>query len=374
MPKIRVLLVEDSLTVRKRMVEVLTSDPDIEIVGEAEDGKRGIELCQHLRPDVVTLDMMLPVMSGLAATEFIMAYCPTPILIVSASTNRGELFKTYEALAAGALDVLDKPLGNEPDDAWERKLVSTVKLISRIKVITHPRARLALLGQSPPGPASSWVPGHGTALAAPRSEHLPLQQERRLRAVAIGVSTGGPAALIEILRGLPRDFPLPILLVIHIGKLFAPAFAQWLDGRSPLRVAYASDGEPLPPFGEGRVLMASPDSHLVLRQGKLRLTQDPERHSCRPSVDVLFASLALELGAACVACLLTGMGKDGAEGLLAIRNAGGRTLAQDEATSVVFGMPREAILLGAAEQVLPLEKVAPVLEALARDSVLGGRR
>ena len=351
--KIRVLVVEDSLTVRKRMLEVLAADPDIEIVGEADDGKRGIELCQHLRPDVVTLDMMLPVMSGLAATEFIMAYCPTPILIVSASTNRGELFKTYEALAAGALDVLDKPLGNELDDAWEQKLVVTVKLLSRIKVITHPRARLVTMGQ-PPG-----YPPRDT------QQRQALPPAGRLRAVAIGVSTGGPAALIDILRGLPHGFPLPILLVIHIGKLFAPAFADWLDGQSSIRVGYAADGDPLPPCGEGRVLMASPDNHLVLRQGKLRLTQDPERHSCRPSVDVLFESMAQELGADCAACLLTGMGRDGAEGLLSIRRAGGRTIAQDEATSVVFGMPKEAILLGAAEQVLPLEKIASALGALS---------
>ena len=374
MAKTRVLVVEDSLTVRKRMLEVLATDPDIEIVGEAGDGKRGIELCQHLRPDVVTLDMMLPVMSGLAATEFIMAYCPTPILIVSASTNRGELFKTYEALAAGALDVLDKPLGNELDDAWEQKLVSTVKLIARIKVITHPRARLGPMGRSPGGRASSTSAApRGTTLGASVPQRQAMQREGCLRAVAIGVSTGGPAALIEILRGLPHGFPLPILLVIHIGKLFAPAFAEWLDGQSPVRVAYAADGDPLPPFGEGRVLMASPDSHLVLRQGKLRLTQDPERHSCRPSVDVLFASLAQELGASSAACLLTGMGKDGAEGLLAIRRAGGRTIAQDEATSVVFGMPREAILLGAAEQVLPLEMIAPMLGALARSTEIGRR-
>jgi two-component system chemotaxis response regulator CheB len=375
MAKTRVLVVEDSLTVRKRMLEVLGADPDIEIVGEADDGKRGIELCQHLRPDVVTLDMMLPLMSGLAAAEFIMAYCPTPILIVSASTNRGELFKTYEALAAGALDVLDKPLGNELDDAWEQKLVSTVKLLSRIKVITHPRARLGPMGQVPVGPASMEAMGRGTSLATPTpgAERQTRWREGGLRAVAIGVSTGGPAALIEILRGLPHGFPLPILLVIHIGKLFAPAFADWLDGQSPVRVAYAADGDPLPPFGDGRVLLACPDSHLVLRQGKLRLTRDPEQHSCRPSVDVLFTSLAEELGADCAACLLTGMGEDGAEGLLAIRRAGGRTIAQDEATSVVFGMPREAIRLGAAEQILPLEMIAPALAALARGADMGRR-
>ena len=362
MAMIRVLVIEDSLTIRKRMLEVLAADSDIEIVGEADDGKRGIELCQLLRPDVVTLDMMLPVMSGLAATEFIMAYCPTPILIVSASTNRGELFKTYEALAAGALDVLDKPRGNELDEVWEQNLVATVKLLSRIKVITHPRARLGPMGQ-PPG-----LPPTGT------QQRQALQSGGRLRAVAIGVSTGGPAALIEILRALPRGFPLPILLVIHIGKLFAPAFAEWLDGQSSVRVGYAADGDSLPPFGEGRVLMAPPDSHLVLRQGKLRLTQDPERHSCRPSVDVLLESMAQELGADCAACLLTGMGRDGAEGLLAIRRAGGRTIAQDEATSVVFGMPREAILLGAAEQVLPLEKIGSALGTLASGAVAGRQR
>jgi len=334
------------------MLEVLAADPDIKIVGEAGDGKTAIDLCQQLRPDVVTLDMMLPVMNGLATTEFIMAYCPTPILIVSASTNRGDLFKTYEALAAGALDALDKPKGNEPNDVWEKRLVATVKLISRIKVITHPRARLGRMGKSP-APAPQAVP-----------KLKSLQSSGCVRAVAIGVSTGGPGALIEILRGLPHGFKPPILLVIHAGKLFTPAFADWLDGQSSVRVGYAVDGEPLPPCGQSRVLMAPHDSHLVLYRGKLRLTQDSERNSCRPSIDVLFESFAQELGAEGVGCLLTGMGRDGAAGLLAIRRSGGRTIAQDEATSVVFGMPREAILLGAAEQVLPLEQIAPRLGVL----------
>src|SRR5437867_2560533 len=144
MPSIRVLVVEDSFTIRKRLVEVLEEEPGMEVVGEAEDGKRAIELCQSLRPDVVTMDMMLPLMSGLSATEYIMAFCPTPILIVSASNNRGELFRTYDALAAGALDVLEKPLGHEADGVWERRFIAALKLISRIKVITHPRARLGL--------------------------------------------------------------------------------------------------------------------------------------------------------------------------------------------------------------------------------------
>lgn len=349
---IRVLVAEDSITVRKRLVEVLAEDPELHVVGEAADGKQAIELCQRLRPDVVTLDMMMPVMTGVAAAEYIMAYCPTPIVIVSASTNRGELFRTYDALAAGAIDVLDKPTGQEPAGDWERRLRSTVKLVSRIKVITHPRAKLGLA--SPPDLART-----DPARPEPRLD-------RRARLVAIGGSTGSPAAVVEILRALPADFTAPILLVIHINEPFGSAFAEWLDGQSALRVRYPRDGEPLWSAGGGRVLMAPPGKHLVLRGGTLRLTDDPERHSCRPSVDVLFASLAAEAGPDTVACLLTGMGRDGAEGLRAIRAAGGTTIAQDEATSAVFGMPREAILMGAARQVLPLAAIAPALVAATR--------
>jgi two-component system chemotaxis response regulator CheB len=352
---IRVLVAEDSLTVRKRLVEVLAHDPELQVVGEAIDGKQAIELCQRLRPDVVTLDMMMPVMTGVAAAEYIMAYCPTPILIVSASTNRGELFRTYDALAAGALDVLDKPTGGEPDGEWEARLRATVKLVSRIKVITHPKAKLSLA--APPGVPAAWP-----ARAADRPGRL----------VAIGGSTGAPGAVVDILRALPPEFSAPILLVIHINEPFGAAFAEWLDGQSRLRVRYARDGEPLV-LGEPRVLMAPPGRHLVLRGGALRLVAGPERHSCLPSVDVLFESLGPELGADVVGCLLTGMGRDGAEGLAAIRRAGGATIAQDEATSAVFGMPREAILLGAAEQVLPLPQIAAALAVATRARGQGAR-
>jgi len=347
MDRLRVLVVEDSLTVRKRIVEALSADPGVEVVGEAEDGKQAIELCQALRPDVVTLDMILPVMTGLAATEFIMAYFPTPILIVSASTNRGELFKTYDALAAGAVDVLEKPKGDETDEGWGAQLVSRVKLVSRIKVITHPRGRL--------GGMSRGVP---LAPSARRSSPRPCS------VVGIGASTGGPGAVLAILRSLPRTFPIPILLVLHIGRPFDTAFADWLDGQSPLRVSHPEDGDPLPSVGAGRVLMAPADYHLIVEGGRLRLSMAPERHFCRPSVDVLFESLAREMGDRTAGCLLTGMGRDGAQGLLSIRRAGGLTVAQDEATSVVFGMPREAIHLGAAERVLPLDDIAGALLAL----------
>jgi two-component system, chemotaxis family, protein-glutamate methylesterase/glutaminase len=349
MARTRVLVAEDSLTIRKRLVEVMAADPGLEVVGEAADGRSAIDLCLQLRPDVVSLDMMMPQLSGLAVTEYLMAYCPTPILIVSASLNRGELFKTFEALAAGAVDVLEKPVGTEAGDAWERRYVSTLKLVARIKVITHPRARLSLWAQ----PAVVPLPAAAAA------------GDNRPRLVAIGASTGGPNAILDVLKRLPPEFPLPVLFVLHIGQPFGTSFADWLDGQSPLRVAHAVDGEPLPGPGQARVIMAPPERHLVVRERRLRLTADPERHSCRPSIDVLLESLAVEMGASTVGCLLTGMGKDGAEGLLALRRAGGRTLAQDEATSVVFGMPREAILLGAAERVLPLDEIGPALVELA---------
>ena len=351
MNKIRVLVVEDSLTVRKRLVEVLSRDPGLEVVAEAPDGQRAIESCQSLRPDVMTLDMMMPLLTGVAVTEYVMAYCPTPILIVSASTNRGELFKTYEALAAGALDVLEKPTASSVPEDWARRFVATVKLISRIKVITHPRARLMQSRYENVREYGSPEFPRGCEPSQPR-------------VVAIGASTGGPAAVLAILRGLPADFPLPVLVVIHLGLPFSAAMAEWLDGQSAIRVRYARDGESLPHAG---ILLAPPGQHLVLSGGQLRLTNDPERHSCRPSVDVLFESLAREMGSHCIACLLTGMGKDGAQGLLMARHAGAMTLAQNEASSVVFGMPGEAIRLGAARRVLSIEEIAPALIALSSD-------
>jgi two-component system chemotaxis response regulator CheB len=343
---IRVLVVEDSITVRKHLVEVLGSDPEITVVGEATDGQRAVELCLKLRPDVITMDMLLPVMTGLDATEQIMAHVPTPILIVSSSTNRGDLFHTYQALAAGAVDVLEKPSAHDVEGEWERKFLSTLKMVARIRVITHLRGRMAATMDLPPRPSAA---------------------TSSLSVAAVGASTGGPAAVVELLRALPPDFPLSVLLVLHIGAPFGQSFAEWLDGQIGQHVAFATDGEPVN-AGPGRVVMAPPDRHLTIQGGRLRLTTTPERHSCRPSVDVLFESVALEIGTGAVACLLTGMGRDGAAGLLAIRRAGGMTIAQDEATSVVYGMPREAVLLGAAEQVLPLGEIGPTLVRLARTS------
>lgn len=351
---IRVLVVEDSLTIRKHLVAVLSAAPGLEVIGEAPDGKAAIELCQRLRPDVVTMDMMLPLMTGVAATEYIMAYCPTPILIVSASTQRGELFRTYDALAAGAVDVLDKPLGDELDEEWEGRLVAAVRMASRIRVITHPRARLGHLGRANP--------------TTPPAPALAASDERLV--VAIGASTGGPGALRTVLSALPPDFPLPVLVVLHISEPFGRSMTEWLDAQLRLQVRYPIDGERLPGPGRGCVLMAPPDSHLEIDGGgRLRLGAGLERHSCRPSVDVLFESLARSMGQRTIGCLLTGMGKDGALGLLEIKQRGGLTLAQDEATSVVFGMPGEAVKLGAAHHVLPLPEIGPMLARVAMQAI-----
>ncbi len=346
MSRIKVLIAEDSLTVRKHLVEIVDSDPELELVGEAADGKEAIELARRHRPDVISMDMMMPLMTGLAATEYIMAHFPTPILVVSLSINRGELFRTYDALAAGAVDVLDKFAGDPDKEAeWAKNYVATLKLVSRIAVITHPRGRLAPT----------------RAAAASVGDPRPGQ---KYSVAAIGASTGGPGAILDVLNGLPDNFTLPILFVLHISEPFGTAFADWLDGQTPRRVSYAKEGE-LVSAAAGKVVMAPPGQHLGVRDGRLRLSLEAERHSCRPSVDVLFESVARDYGPAACACLLTGMGRDGAAGLLKIRQAGGLTIAQDEASSVIYGMPREAALLGAATHVLPLSEVGPFLGRVA---------
>ena len=254
--------------------------------------------------------------------------------------------------------MLEKPTGEQSDRQWEAD------------VPADHQAGLADQGDHPSaGPAGRQ--------GEPRSEPdaLPAPAEPGpYRCVAIGASTGGPGAVVRILQGLPADFPLPILLVIHIGAPFGVAMAEWLDTLLADPGGHRRTASRCRRSGQPQVILAPPDRHLVVRGNRLWTTADPERHFCRPSVDVLFESLARELGDAAIACLLTGMGRDGAQGLLAIRRAGGMTLAQDEESCVVFGMPREAIQLKAACSVLPLEEMAPSLLELARPAgVTGGR-
>ncbi|GAA3275554.1 chemotaxis-specific protein-glutamate methyltransferase CheB [Dactylosporangium vinaceum] len=348
---IRVLIVEDSATVRQCLRDALRQCDGFEVVGEATDGAQAVELCRRLRPDVITMDVMLPVMTGLAATEQIMAIAPTPILVVC-SADRREMFTTYDALAAGAVDVLEKPRGDAGDDTWGQRLRTAVRVVSRIRVVTK---RLA-------GP-----PAALPATVAPPAAAAP-------RAVLIGASTGGPGAIVRLLRALPAGFALPVLYVQHLSanESFAQAFTDWLAQQVGLVVAYARGGEAISALA-GRVTMAPPNLHLLVRDGHLHLSAAPPRHSCRPSVDMLFESAAADLGRAAAGCLLTGMGRDGAGGLLALRRAGAPTFAQDAGSCVVYGMPKEAAALGAAAETLPPEQIGARLGALAGEGRMAWR-
>ncbi|GAA4610352.1 two-component system chemotaxis response regulator CheB [Actinoplanes octamycinicus] len=347
---IRVLVVEDSITMRHHLREALAEDPELQVVGEAVTGEQAVEMTARLRPDVITMDMMLPGISGLQATEHIMAEHPTPILVVS-SADRQELFSTYNALAAGAVDVMEKPRGDDSDVDWSPRLRRTVRMVSRIRVITHPRARLhGRVRSAPPPPAAP-------AASLPATNPMAL--------VAVGASTGGPGALTELLRDLPPTFRTPVLVVQHIAasEQFAVAFSDWLAGQTGRNVRYATDGLKVSGLA-GQVLLAPPDRHLYLRDHTLRLSSGPPRHSCRPSVDVLFESVATEFGNLAAGCLLTGMGRDGAAGLLQMRQRGAVTFAQDEQTCTVYGMPREAALLGAATFILSPSRISARLAEL----------
>jgi two-component system, chemotaxis family, protein-glutamate methylesterase/glutaminase len=345
--KIRALVVAEA-AVRKLVVDALAADPTFEIVATASDGRQAIERCEQHRPDVVTMDMVLPLMSGLGATEWIMAHCPTPIIILSGSmagapfdAGRGEVLRSYDAIAAGAVDVIPRPIQASSDGSWEERLRFVARVASRIKVMTHVRARLI----------PSVAPPSGAARGTPA------------RVIAVGASTGGPAAVRRLLMGLPKELPAPVLLVMHVEAPFDVTLADWLDGQTAHRVAIATDGTPL--FeGPPRVWMSPAGKHMSVARRRICLEAGPERHSCRPSIDVLFESLASEVGEETVGVLLTGMGRDGAAGLLALRQAGAHTIAQDEATSIIYGMPRAAIELGAAVTVLPLDAIAPALRRL----------
>jgi two-component system chemotaxis response regulator CheB len=342
MSALRILIVEESLTVRRHLADVFSADPACTVVGESADGERGFELCQSLRPDVVTLNLALPGMNGVETTRRIMTSCPTPIVVFAGAEHRAPGLRLVDALTAGAIDALEKPARHTSGN-WAEDLLSRVKRAARVS------------SRSPPA-------------ALPRSEPVSMR-ELSPRAVVIGASTGGPSAVREILKGLPADFPLPLLLVMHLSDAFEFPMVEWLSKNSRVPVRHAVHGELLPPVGQPGVVMARADRHMVLRGGRLWLTDEPLRNSCRPAVDLLFESAARELGPQAIGCLLTGMGKDGAEGLHALKEQGAMTLAQDEASSAVFGMPREAIQMGAARFVVSLKDMAGWLVTLARTSI-----
>ncbi|MBI5430823.1 MAG: chemotaxis-specific protein-glutamate methyltransferase CheB [Nitrosomonadales bacterium] len=346
---IKVLVVEDSAVVRELLVHILSSDPGIRIVGTANDGESAIDAAQRLRPDVITMDIHMPKMDGLEATRRIMEVHPVPIVIVSGSSDPDDVAMTFRATEAGAVAFLRKPpgIGHPEHEITARELTQTVGLMSEIKVVRRwPQMRRETAAARPP-------------------EIIPIRTPVKVGVVALGASTGGPPALQTILAGLPGDFPAPVLIVQHMASGFVHGFAEWLGQSSALPVRLAAHGETILP---GHVYIAPDEFQMkVERGGKITLSKDAPESSLRPSVSYLFRSLVESYGGEAVAILLTGMGRDGAEELKLLRDRGAVTIAQDKESSVVHGMPGEAIKLDAATLILAPDKIAAVLAGLANN-------
>jgi len=339
---IRVLLVDDSPSVRAVLRRFFARTRDLKVAGEAADGAQAVQAVIDLQPQVVVMDLQMPVLDGYEAIERIMAVRPTPIVVLSSRANRNQMQTAFEAMRRGALEVLPKP---EDTASWQQladSLPDTVRAVAEAQAV--PRS---------PQPCRSREP-RPAALA-------PSQVD--LRWVAIGASTGGPAALRELLAAVPADPPVGFLVVQHIASGFELGLADWLNKELALDVRLAQDGETLRP---GLVRLAPGGVHLKMEaSGVLRLDADsPPRRGHRPSVDELFLSCAAECPREVAGVLMTGMGSDGVEGLLALRQAGGVTLVQDAASSVVFGMPRVALERGAADVALPPRALARSLARL----------
>lgn len=331
---LRVLIADDSSLARAMLREILESDSDIVVVGEARDGFEAVDMANRLSPDIVTMDLRMPVLDGLGAITEIMSTKPLPILVVSSAADAED---AYVAVQRGALETLAKP---DFSESARVELVAKVKNLARAKVLTHLRPG-QILGKSQSPSRLPKSPDTGGSRGTP--------------VFGIASSTGGPQALARILSSLPHDFPGPILIAQHISDGFAPGLVQWLSTVCKLQVKLASDGElPLP----AKVYVSPSESNLSLSAtGRVALLEPEERQIFHPVCDVLFSSIAAACGARGHGIILTGMSEDGVRGIGDIRKAGGRTLAQDEASSVVFGMNRLAIERGAIGKVLPLDEI-----------------
>lgn len=345
--KIKVLICDDSLVAREMLATILSSDDEIEIVGMAENGQEAVDAVSRLRPDLITMDIHMPKMDGLQATERIMAFTPTPILVVSSSVHGEGMGRAFDALSSGALEVIKKP---EPKD-WAaletigREVIRKVKILSRVRVITHIKGR-----RQPLGSRGAQVPVH-------------VVPPGKIGLVAIGSSTGGPSALLNILGRLPKDFPVPIVVAQHIADGFVPGLVSWLDSGCKIWVRAADDGESLEP---GCAYFAPTGRNMEVNGTRVRFAAPQAGQLYIPSADTLFESVAHGYGNRAVGVLLTGMGADGARGLKALHDQGAPTIAQDEESSTVFGMPKSAIEMGAARTVLPVHEIAGELLTLTR--------
>lgn len=342
---VRVLVVDDSAVARELVVHILESDPSIEVIGTCENGLQAIFETKRLRPDAITMDINMPVMDGFVATREIMEITPTPIVIVSSNLDKDEVATTFLGVEAGALAVVQRPPGVEnPEHAMKaEELIDIVKSMSEVKLVrrwSRPKSKRR------EGEAAGREPGRGIKL------------------IAIGASTGGPIALRSILCDLPDDFPLPILVVQHIAHGFIDGFAEWLDRACGLTVSLARNGEIMRP---AHVYVAPDLMHMRAGQeARISLIDDPPVSGLKPAIATLFKSAAENYGNRCAGVLLTGMGRDGADELLLMKERGAITIAQDETSSVIHGMPGEAIKLGAAKLVLPLSEIATTLIDLTK--------
>ncbi|HXJ38527.1 MAG TPA: chemotaxis response regulator protein-glutamate methylesterase [Bryobacteraceae bacterium] len=337
--KIRVLIVDDSALVRRILTECLAGQPDLEVVGAAADPYIARDMIVELQPDVLTLDLEMPRMDGLTFLRKLMRFRPMPVIVIS-SLAQASCATALRALEEGAVDTLGKPAG--PYSVGDLRTM----LADRIRAAAKARVRLpAAQGEAPASPVAP------PRVAALRSTHV----------IAIGASTGGTEAIRQVLEQFPANIP-GVVITQHIPAGFSKAFSERLNHLCRMEVKEAADGDELYP---GRVLVAPGGFHMMLRRAgsgyRVAVQEGPRVCYQRPSVDVLFRSVAEAAGPNAVGALLTGMGSDGATGLSQIRQSGAPTIAQDEDTCVVFGMPREAIRLGAAAQVLPLQQIAPAI-------------
>jgi two-component system, chemotaxis family, protein-glutamate methylesterase/glutaminase len=340
MGPIRVLIVDDSALARELITSILSMDTQIRVIGEATNGREAIEKTRELKPDIVTMDIEMPVMNGIEAIEHIMATNAVPILVV---TTQSDAQTAYTAVSKGALDLLPKP-DVHLDSAHE--FIRKLKLLSQIKVITHIGGKRALQKSQEP--------------------LRPLGLDKNTdRIIAIASSTGGPHALSTILSGLPEKFPCPVVIAQHIPDGFVKGLAEWLGKASNLHLTVAEHGKSLE---AGRVYLSPPEQHMEVDSAKrISLIERSPGDIYHPSCDALLSSVARVYGNKSVGVILTGMGNDGASGMKAIQKAGGITIAQDEATSVIFGMNRVAIEGGGISRVLPIGEIgSEVVRILSR--------
>ena len=354
---IKVLITEDSPVVRGYLKYILGSDPDIQVVGTAQDGEEAVRMVEIHKPDVVTMDIHMPKMDGFEATRKIMESNPVPIVIVSASWNPEEVDKTFRTMEAGAVAALEKPrgMGHPNSESSVKELIQTVKLMSEVRVVRR-------WSKNKSGKPA--VPEQ--AKSAEADEPVSIRLDSQL--LAIGASTGGPIVLQTLLANLPKDFPLPVVIVQHIALGFLAGLRDWLGRGSAMPVHIAEDKQQLNP---GHVYLAPDGFQMgVDRYRKVALRKDVLNYTLCPSVSYMFHTVAESFGDKAICVLLTGMGKDGSEEMKLIKDKGAVTIAQDQDSSVVHGMPGEAIKLGGATYVLSPEKIASKVTEL----VMGRRK